>query len=211
MSGSISTAPRHSIEWRSFLEWPADYAEPRRLAECFEGAIGEDACERMLRTQRLRSRLSALLLDHYRLDASMPEGEEVEELDATIALSSAEQLEQTAFRAGAIYWSGSFAGSILGHTTAALHEQLGEALCTFAMTHRDLAGPARPLDPLDGIRDRVFADGWRCIGAWCHAAPASVGRRVLLKLPPDDLVDRLPDAPFADTGAAIVRRAAGAA
>ncbi|TIO09358.1 SctK family type III secretion system sorting platform protein [Mesorhizobium sp.] len=208
MSGSISTAPRNSIEWRSFLEWPADYAEPRRLAECFEGTIGEDACERMLRTQRLGPRLSALLLDHYRLDASMPE---VEELDATIALSSAEQLEQTALRAGAIYWSDSFAGSILGHTTAALHEQLGEALCTFAMKHRDLAGPAQPLDPLDGIRDRVFADGWRCIGAWCHAAPASMGRRVLLKLPPDDLVDRLPDAPFADTGTAIVRRAAGTA
>jgi hypothetical protein len=198
--------PADAAEWRSFVENPSRYADPRRLAACFGDAIGDAACERMLRSERLQTRLSKLLVEHHRLSGSMPVAEG-DDIDRTIALMPAEDLDEIALRAGAIHWAGSFAGIILGQKAAALHEALGEELCAFAVANRDLAGPAQSLDPVEGVRERVVADGWRCLGAWCRAVPVAIGMRVRLKLPPDDLIDAMPVSPFAEAGPGIVRRA----
>jgi hypothetical protein len=202
-----STEPADPVEWRSFMENPAGYAEPRRLAACFDDAISEAACERLLRTERLQMRLSQLLIEHHRLSgsAAFAQGDAI---DRTIALASAEYLDEIALRAGAIYWAGSLAGIIVSEKAAALHEALGEELCAFAVANRDLAGPVQSLEPVEGIRERVFADGWRCLGAWCHAISAAIGMRVRLKLPPDELIDGIPLPPFSEIGPGIVRRAA---
>lgn len=184
---------------------PAAYVEPRRLLACFEGTIGQDACERMLRTGRLRWPLSALLLKKHRLAHDSPE---IEGPDRIVALSSPEDLDELTLRAGAVYWSDSFAGTILKSEIAALQEEIGEAMFGFAVANRDLSGPLRPLVPLEDIRDRIFEDGRRCLGAWCHDVPAAVGARVRLKLPPDEMIDQAPDATFAGLGPNIVRRVA---
>ncbi|TIN06160.1 MAG: hypothetical protein E5Y59_18125, partial [Mesorhizobium sp.] len=62
-TGSKRTAS--SPEWQTFMSNPAFYADAARLAQCFDGTIGQAACERMLRSQRLHQRLSVLLLDRY--------------------------------------------------------------------------------------------------------------------------------------------------
>jgi hypothetical protein len=162
----------------------------------------------MLQTDRLRSRLATFLFEYYRLSGSISV-EQIDPIDRAIALADRNGLHEITIRAGAIYWAGSLADIILGWKAALLHEALGEEVCAFAIANRDLAGPAQPLEQVDGIRDRAFADGLRCVGAWCHAVPAEVGTRVRLKLPPDELIDRAPTAPFAEIGADIVRRAAG--
>lgn len=208
MTQHADTVPADAAEWRSFAENPAGYADSRRLAACFGNAIGDAACERMLRSGRLQERLSKLLAEHHRLSGSL-DGAEGDGIDRTIALAPAEDLDEIALRSGAIYWAGSFAGIILGQKAAALHGALGEELCAFAVANRDLAGPVQSLDPVESIHERVVADGWRCLGAWCHAAPVEIGMRVRLKLPPDDLIDGIPLPPFADAGPGIVRRAAG--
>ncbi|TKD09306.1 MAG: hypothetical protein E5W98_34825, partial [Mesorhizobium sp.] len=71
---------------------PAGYADASRLAQCFDGTIGEAACERMLRSHRLHERLSKLLLDHYGLARAVSD-EPADEVDRAIALSSGEELE----------------------------------------------------------------------------------------------------------------------
>jgi hypothetical protein len=201
-TGSKQTA---SPEWRTFTSNPAGYADVARLAQCFDGAIGEAACQRMLQSQRLHERLSELLLDHYGL-SGVVSNEPADEVDRAIALSSGEELEELALRSGAIYWAGSLAAVIDGREAAALQAALGADLCTFAVANRDLAGPMQPLEPLEDIHGRVYADGLSCLGAWCQAMPGDTSMRVRLKLMPHELVDRTA-APFVETGPAIVRRA----
>jgi hypothetical protein len=208
MTQQAETERADKGEWRSFMNEPAVYADPHRLAACL-GDVSEQACQRMLGTERLQARLSKLLGEHYRLTGS---AEAVENgIDRIIALATARDLEEIALRAGAIYWAGALAGTILGPRATALHEALGADLCTFSLANRDLAGPLQPLDPVEGVRDRLLADGWRCVGAWCHAAPVSIGTRVRLKVPPGELIDGVPVPPFDEAGPGIVRRAAGGA
>ena len=206
MTEHAGTETADAVAWRSFIDNPAVYVAPERLAACFGGAISVAACERMLATERLQVRLSALLAEQHAL--AEPDVHESDDLDRSVALASVDDLDDIALRSGAIYWAGALAGVILAQKAAALHDALGEELCAFAVASRDLAGPLQSLDPVEGIRERVLADGWRCLSAWCHALPAAIGMRVRLKLPPDDLIDATPPPSFAETGPAIVRRAA---
>ncbi|MGX9115426.1 SctK family type III secretion system sorting platform protein [Mesorhizobium sp. BHbsci] len=202
-TGSKQTA---SPEWRTFMSNPAGYADAARLAECFDGTIGEAACERMLRSQRLHERLSQLLLDHYGLTCAISD-EPPDAVDRAIALSSGEELEEVALRAGAIYWAGSLAAAINKRQAAALQAALGPEICAFAVANRDLTGPMQPLEPMEDIHRRVYADGLRCLGAWCQAMPGDTSMRVRLKLMPHELVDQTTAKPFSEAGPAIVRRA----
>ncbi|TIT85606.1 MAG: hypothetical protein E5W59_24810, partial [Mesorhizobium sp.] len=172
----------------------------------FDGTISEAACERMLRTQRLQQRLSNLLLERYRLSCAVDEPADA--VDRAIALSSGEELEELVLRSGAIYWAGNLAAVIDGREADALQVALGADLCTFAVANRDLAGPLQPLQPLEDIHRRVYADGLSCLGAWCQAMPGGTSMRVRLKLMPHELVDQTTE-PFAEAGPAIVRRAMG--
>ncbi|MET3591666.1 hypothetical protein ABID26_001045 [Mesorhizobium shonense] len=195
-----------SPQWQAFVSGPASYADAARLSDCFDGAIGEAACHRMLQSQRLHERLSKLLLERYRLSCAVDEPSD--EVDRAIALSSGEELEDLALRSGAIYWAGSLAAVIDGREADALQAALGVDLCTFAVANRDLAGPVRPSEPLEDIRHRVYADGLSCLGGWCQAMPGETGMRVRLKLMPHEFVDRTAK-PFVECGPAIVRRAMG--
>lgn len=209
MTQLVETERADKGEWQSFMNDPAVYADPHRLAACFGDIVSERTCARMLGTERLQARLSTLLEEYYRLsglEQAIEKG-----IDRIIALATATDLGEIALRAGAIYWARALAGTILGPRATVLHEALGADLCAFALANRDSAGPLQPLDPMEGIRDRVLADGWRCVGAWCHAAPISIGARVRLKLPPDELIDDLPIPPFDVAGPGIVRRATGGA
>ncbi|MGX9147813.1 SctK family type III secretion system sorting platform protein [Mesorhizobium sp. 128a] len=194
-----------SLEWQAFVSNLASYVDAARLAECFDGTIGEAACVRMLQSRRLNERLSELLIERYGLSSAVEEpGDEV---DRAIALSSGEELEELALRAGAIYWAGSLAAVIVGREAAAWQAALGADLCAFAVANRDLTGPMQQLEPLEDIYARVYADGLSCLGAWCQAMPGETSMRVRLKLVPHALVDQTAAEPFAETGPAIVRRA----
>ncbi|MDZ5453357.1 hypothetical protein [Labrys sp. ZIDIC5] len=192
--------------WQSFLHKPALHAIAPRLAPCFGGTLGDEACAHLLTADRLETRLSSLIGEHYGFSPQEPQ---VEAGDRAIALSDADELGDIALKAGAIYWATAFAGVIRRETTTALHAQLGEALCEFAVLNRDLAGPEQDLEPIADLAGRVAADGWRCLGAWCSIMPAGVGARVRLKLPPSPELDDIAPAPFAQLGPPIVRRAAG--
>lgn len=197
-----------SPEWQAFVSGPASYADAARLADCFDGLIGEAACHRMLQAQRLHDRLSKLLLERYRLSCAVDELSD--EVDRAIALSSGEDLQELALRSGAIYWAASLAAVIDGREADALQAALGADLCIFAVANRDLAGPAQLLEPLEDIRRRVYADGLGCLGGWCQAMPGETGMRVRLKLAPHEFVDRTAKS-FVECGPAIVRRAMGLA
>ncbi|TIL50585.1 MAG: hypothetical protein E5Y81_26685, partial [Mesorhizobium sp.] len=68
--------------------------------------------------------MSVLLLDRYGLSGAVS-NEPADETDLAIALSSGEELEDLALRAGAIYWAGSLAAVIDGRQAAALQAALG--------------------------------------------------------------------------------------
>ncbi|RAZ90913.1 hypothetical protein DPM33_11510 [Mesorhizobium hawassense] len=202
----IGSEQAASPEWQAFISGPASYADAARLAGCFDGAVSDAACQRMLQSQRLHERLSKLLLEHYRLSGAADEPSD--DVDRAIALSSGEELEDLALRSGAIYWAGNLAAVIDGREADALQAALGADLCTFAVANRDLAGPTRSLQPIEDIRSRVYGDGLSCLGGWCRAMPGETAARVRIKLMPHEFVDRTAE-PFIEAGPAIVRRAMG--
>ena len=194
-------------EWRAFLSLPAAYAHGVHLAACLGDNFEVEFCEQLLATERLHSRLSELLTQHY----DLPDWREEQVCDAedrVIAMATAEQIDVLAARSGAIYWSANIAGAILAHEAEAFQQQLGHDLCSYAVVHRDLAGPKRDTVQQDDLHNVVLTDGWRCIEAWRRNLPESIGKRVLLKLAPNPLFDMQPDRIFDEFGPAIVRRAA---
>jgi hypothetical protein len=194
-------------DWEAFLAQPALYIDVSRLADCFDGQLGVDLCARLKTSRRLKERLSALVCSRYGL-ARCAATEAVSDIDRSIALRPAEQLNELARRAGAIYWADSIANTILAADAAAVDSALGAALCAVALAHRDLSGPMRPLTPYDQLGSRVMEDGLRCVGAWCGTQPDGVGTRVRLKLAATLALDGPTEAPFDNLGPAIVRRAA---
>jgi hypothetical protein len=193
-------------DWHAFMAWPVSYIDAGRLDRCFANRLGRELCGRLRDSRRLRDRLSSIIAEHHALAARVA-ADACGDLDRAIALSSAERLFDIARRCGAIHWARAIAGVVRPAEVAALHHEIDEALCTLALTHRDLAG-AQELAAIEEIGARSVEDGLRCIAAWTRAQPAAVGQRVRLKLAAHPALDDPPAAPFADTGPSIVRRAA---
>jgi hypothetical protein len=194
--------------WDVFLAHPALYIDPERLAACFDGELSADLCARLKASAHVEERLSRLIHSHHKLATDIAL-EAVDDIDRIVALAPAEQLADCARRAAAIYWADSIAHAILAPDVEAIHSALGEAMCTFALGHRNLSGPAQKLAPHAQLGTRIMEDGWRCLGAWCHAQADGVGIRVRLKLPAHPALDGLAEQPFDRLGPTIVREAAG--
>ncbi len=199
--------PAPDAHWRLFLKEPARHIDASRLAACFDGVVPASLSQQMLENERLRTRLSALVQTHYALDGGI-DPQTLEDADRIVAMASLHQLASLVLRAGAIWWSGAIAGTVLAKAVGALQQQLGDELVSYAIGQRDLTGPMQSLEPLDGVGERIEADGWRCLAAWCDAAPAGLGTRVRLRLPVGTLADQPAPEAFKDKGVAIIRRAA---
>lgn len=195
-------------EWLSFIQEPGAYVDSTHLAACFDGAVSAALCSRLTACRRLQGRMSALVFERFQLVPA--DAGACLDADRTIALLPAKALSRLALGSGAIYWSEAIAGVVLSETVDMLLKALGEPIWTLALTHRELAGPARMPDPVDTLTDRIAEDGWRCLAAWRHAQPEGVAMRVRLKLPPNPILDEIPPSPFDRLGPAIVRQAASA-
>jgi hypothetical protein len=195
------------MDWETFMRQPAAYIDAARLAACFDYQFSAELCGRLQGAGRLRDRLSTLIKTHYALAAPV-EQDAVGDLDRNIALSRVERLVDVMRRAGAIYWANAIANVLLAEKVSRLHEQLGEAVCAFALANRDLSGPDEALEPLADAGARVTEDGARCFAAWCESLSDAVAARVRLKLPPREGLDGQPGIPFTTIGPSIVRRAA---
>lgn len=205
MTAIAQEAPE-GTDWNTFMAWPASYIDAGRLDHCFANRFGHELCDRLRVSRRLRDRLSAIVADHHALAASVT-ADVCDDRDRAIALSSAERLLDIARRCGAIYWAHAIAGVVRPAEVVALHREIDEALCSFALMHRDLA-IAQELPIIEGIGPRSVEDGLRCIAAWTRAQPAAVGQRVRLKLAAHPALDDPPAAPFVDIGPSLVRCAA---
>lgn len=203
----MNAATEPDAAWRTLMTEPARYVHVGRLAACFGGAFSAGLCGRMLAVPRLAPRLSNIIASHYQLPPAADE-EQFDAADRAVAVAPAQSLPEIARRAGAMYWSAAIANTVLARDVNALQSTVGEALCSFAVKHRDLAGPEQPLAPFDTLAERMTADGWHCFIAWCYAVDAAMGARTRLKLPLFDGSDAPPAATFANTGPAIIRRAA---
>ncbi|WP_088343480.1 MULTISPECIES: SctK family type III secretion system sorting platform protein [Rhodomicrobium] len=196
--------------WRAFLEQPILYIDPERMSVCFDGHIGPDLSERLLASTRLRDRLAQIVRDHYALPLGLGVYD-VEDEDMAIAMATPDILVQIVPRAGAIYWAVAIANTVYAADVAALQAEIGEDLCTYALKHRDLAGPETKFAAPDAAAERIAESGWRCLSAWCAALDPAIGARVRLKLPPIESFDAAPPEAMAEIGPKIVRRAAAAA
>lgn len=203
----MNAAAEAETAWRSFMTDPIGYIDPERLRRSLGEGVPAGLSDRLRGCERLRSRLSALLLTSEALPDAVEPGAVAPE-DAGIALAAPDMLAALTLRAGAIFWSASIANAVLGRHVAALQTALGEELCRFAVKHRELSGPEKPLEPFEDLRERVIADGWRCYASWCEAQPPAVGARARLKMPlgQDDGQPATP--PYSTSGPAILRRAA---
>jgi hypothetical protein len=195
------------MDWETFMRQPAAYIDASRLADCFDHQFSAELCGRLQGADRLRNKLSTLVNTHYALAAPVAE-DAVDDLDRNIALSPVERLAEVVRRAGAIYWANAIANVLLAEKVSQLHEQLGEALCAFALANRDLSGPLEVLEPVADAGTRVTEDGERCFAAWCQSLSEAVAARVRLKLPPRQALDGPPVGHFAAIGPSILRRAA---
>nr|WP_180882923.1 SctK family type III secretion system sorting platform protein [Mesorhizobium loti] len=194
-----------SSDWQEFWSNPASYVDAGWLSDCFDGQIGFEACERMLETPRLQQRLSKLLAARHELAAGAP-ARLPEQVDQQIALAPGDELERLALRAGAIYWANSLAAVIDGRQAGAIQTALGPELCALAVANRDISGPVKPLEPLDSLSGRVFADGLSCLESWLQDMPPQLASRVRLKLA-NGLPGLGDTKQVAELGARILRRA----
>lgn len=194
------------MDWETLMTRPAAYIHPARLEVCFGGTVTAAACARLAAAARLQERLSAVIVAFYRLaapvgpDAAMP-------ADRRVAVLVPAATQELVRRAGAVYFANAIASAVRADDVRRLRARLGEALYAFAVTNRDLSGPARELVGGDGTA-ALEEHGLRCLSAWCRSQPEAIAARVRLKMPPAAASDRL-EAAVIDTGAAIVRRAAG--
>jgi hypothetical protein len=195
------------MDWATLMDKPAVYIDLTRLSACFGGSISVKLCERLRGANRLQNRLSAMIGDFYALAA--PVGPEaVDQRDQKVALLPVGRVGDIVRRAGVVYWANAIANVVRAEEVRRLRDQLGEALCAFALANRNLSGPPRRLERLDGADARIAEDGLRCLGAWCQSQTEAVGGRVRLKSPAQPALDERAPAPFDEIGPAIIRCAA---
>jgi hypothetical protein len=195
------------INWGIFMRKPVDYIDAGRLEDCFDYAFSPELCERLRGTGRLQDRLCQLISKRCALAAPIADNA-LEESDRNIALSPVEHLLGLIRRSGAIYWANAIANVVLAEKVRLLHDQVGEALCAFALVNRDLSGPGETFELLTNANELVTKDGERCFAAWCQSLPEAVGKRVGLKLPMTCGLVEEPAGLLATIGPSIVRRAA---
>jgi hypothetical protein len=196
-----------AMDWATLMNRPAAYVDPARLAACFNERISLSLCERLRTTSRLQDRLSKIITDFYALDAPVAP-EALGQVDQQVALLPVGRIGDLVRRAGAVYWAAAIANMVRAEDVKWLRGKLGEALCTFALANRNLAGPPRKLEPGDGAQVRIAEDGMRCLGAWCQSQPQAVGGRVRLKSAAHPALDDRVQEPFDEIGPAIIRCAA---
>ena len=195
------------MDWATLMNRPAVYIDPTRLAACFGERISVSLCERLRGESRLQDRLSAIIGDFYALTAAVgPEA--VGQLDQNVALLQVGRIADLVRRAGVVYWAAAIANMVRAEEVRWLRDQLGEALCTFALANRNLSGPPRKLEAINGADAQIAEDGMRCLGAWCQSLPEAVGGRVRLKSPAHPALDGPAQTPFDEVGPAIIRCAA---
>jgi hypothetical protein len=195
------------MDWATLMNRPAAYIDVTRLAACFDARIDVRLCERLRGASRLQHRLSTIISEFYALAA--PVGPQaVGQLDQNVALLPVGRIGDVVRRAGVVYWATAIANMVRAEEVRWLRDQLGEALCTFALANRNLSGPPRKLEPVDGADARITEDGMRCLGAWCQSQPEAVGGRVRLKSPAHAALDDRAQSPLDEIGPAIIRCAA---
>jgi hypothetical protein len=201
----MSTPQKNEVSaWRSFMLTPGGYAGPAHIRSCFNGAISEQLAAKLAACARIEDRLSSLLFSRYSLSRWL-DLEACPQKDRAIALLRHEEFDGLVRRAGAIYWSASFATAVFGNEVAALQQQLGEDLYRFALAHRNLAGPIQDLRPFEALDMKLLGDGLRCFEGWRRSQQRAVAERVLLKLPAGYEARAPLDSIFVQKGPEIVR------
>jgi hypothetical protein len=196
----VSTA----MDWATLMNRPAIYTDLARFAACFDGRISISLCERLRGASRLEDRLSKIITDFYALAAPVAP-ELLGQVDQHVALLPVGRIGDLVRRAGVVYWAAAIANMVRAEEVRWLRDKLGETLCTFALANRNLAGPPRRLEPVDGADARIVEDGIRCLGAWCGSQPPAVGGRVRLKTAAHPALDDGVQGPFDEIGPAIIR------
>jgi hypothetical protein len=202
----VERAPT-AMDWATLMNRPAIYIDPARLAACFHERISPSLCERLRATSRLQDRLSKIITDFYALAVPVAP-EALGQVDQQVALLPVGRIGDLVRRAGVVYWAAAIANMVRAEEVKWLRGKLGEALCTFALANRHLAGPPRKLEPADAADVGIAEDGMRCLGAWCQSQPLAVGGRVRLKRCAHPALDDPVQRPFDDIGPAIIRCAA---
>jgi hypothetical protein len=193
-----------AMDWATLMNSPAIYIDLARLAACFDGRISVSLCERLRGAGRLQDRLSKIISDFYALAAPVAP-QALAPADQHVALLPLARIGDLVRRAGAVYWAAAIANMVRAEEVRWLRDKLGEGPCTFALANRNLAGPPRKLELVDGADGLVAEDGMRCLGAWCHSQPEAVGGRVRLKSAAHPALDDGVQRPFDQIGPAIIR------
>jgi hypothetical protein len=196
-----------AIDWATLMNSPAIYIDVARLAACFDGRVSVSVCERLRGATRLQDRLSKIISDFYALAAPVAP-EVVARADRQVALLPLARLGDLVRRAGAVYWAAAIANMVRAEEVRWLRDKLGEGPCTFALANRNLAGPPKKLELVEGAGGLIAEDGMRCLGAWCQSQPEAVGGRVRLKSAAHPALDDRVARPFDEIGPAIIRCAA---
>jgi len=203
MTGSAEPASA-AMDWATLMNSPAVYIDVARLAACFDGRISVALCERLRGANRLRDRLSKIISDFYALALPVA-ADAVAPADRHVALLPLGRIGALVRSAGAVYWAAAIANMVRAEEVRWLRDKLGEAPCTFALANRNLAGPPRKLELVDGTDGLIAEDGMRCLGAWCQSQPEAIGGRVRLKSAAHPALDDGVQGPFDEIGPAIIR------
>ncbi|KAB2736259.1 hypothetical protein F9K97_23875 [Brucella anthropi] len=196
----------YNSAWHSFVDRPADYVVPEKLMPCFQGNISLTGCNLLLDSNRLRSRLSQRLVEHY--DLPLTDRDQVSEEDRLIALLTTARFGELILRSGAVFRASAIAGIIDRSQAVRLQSLLGKDAITSALRNRQLASAKSSLGDGEMALDDIVKDGWCCLHGWFSHAPDVVVARLKLKFADDIPGEDDMTIEHHELGASIVRRVA---
>ena len=193
-----------------FDRLPGSYIHPERLSGCLPPGLPRTYLDRLMGMGRLKGRLSTVIERRFNLTPCT--ADDVETPAGRFARLEGRDLGAVVQRIGAIWHARSIAAVILAEPLKVLIDWLGRDGYRAALAHIELAQAEADKEivgdkpDIDRLCLTIMQDGERCISAWCQKQPASLGRRLALKLPPEaDLDERWPEG-FREKGAAIADR-----
>lgn len=202
MSAASEPSDAVGLSMAAWCDEIARWALPEAAAPLIAAGLQATTARRLLRSQHLSGRASALLA--ARLGRGEPDT--LAEADRRLVLASPRTLDRVAVLAGAVWHAPRVRALVLAQDVETFVAALGEDARDAALRHAALAPAptAGGVISADGLEAAIRGDGAACLSAWIDSLPGWASGRMRLRWTgldaaadrrPNEAADRFADDP----------------